>query len=130
VYLIKRVSKVPNSSMRISVDQPDGGDGGFQEAGVFYFAPKGQDGDQHQVSEHAAQVIMWDPTLAEHFECQPPLPRASKADKAAAVPEPGSPAHPADVLPSGPVLKEHPDGPDRTKGGAVKGSQPAGKKKH
>lgn len=74
MYVIKRVSTVPNSPLKISIDQPDGGDGGFQQGGVYYFQPAGQEGDQHQVSEHAATVIMKDRGLAPHFTCSPALP--------------------------------------------------------
>jgi len=72
---LKRVTKEPNTPFRISVDRKEDGDadGGFQAGGSFMFYPAGQEGDTHQCSEYAARVIMADPGLAEHFECQPPL---------------------------------------------------------
>jgi len=83
MYLIKRTSTVPNSPLQVQVDGPDGA---FQQGGVYYFQPAGQDNDQHQVSEHAARIIMGDPGLAQHFECDPALPDA--------VPEPAAEAEP------------------------------------
>lgn len=85
MYQIKRISKVPATPFRVAVDNVDlgDGDGGFLAGGLFYFAPAGEDGDTHQVSEHAAKVIMGDHGLAPHFECTPAL-KATKHGKSAA----------------------------------------------
>lgn len=75
MYFLQRVSKTPASALTIQIDQPAGeGDGGFQGGGVWLFQPAGQDGDRHQVSEHAAQAVMSDPSLAHHFTVSPDLP--------------------------------------------------------
>lgn len=79
MYVIKRTSTVPDSPMRVLVDQPAGSDGGFGQGGSFYFFPAGQEGDQVGVGEHVARAIMGDASLAEHFECDPPLPSAVDA---------------------------------------------------
>lgn len=76
-FLLKRTSTAPDSPMRIVVAQADGDEAGLNVGGTFFFEPAGKDGDQHQVSEHAAKVIMGDPGLAVHFECQPPLTQAA-----------------------------------------------------
>jgi len=73
MYLLKRITNVPASPLRVVVAQADGDEAGLNLGGSFMFEPAGQDGDQAQVSEHAAKVIMGDPGLAVHFECQPPL---------------------------------------------------------
>lgn len=84
---LKRITKEPNTPFRISVDRKEDGDadGGFLAGGSFLFFPAGQEGDTHQCSEYAARVIMGDPGLAEHFECQPPLTDLAP-QKAAAAP--------------------------------------------
>lgn len=82
-YLIKRTSTVPSSPLRVVVAQGDGDEAGLNLGGSFMFEPAGQDGDQAQVSDHAAKVIMGDPGLAVHFECQPPLPGLAAAAPAA-----------------------------------------------
>jgi len=61
--------KTSGAVMRIQVDNPKDLDTG---GGLFYFAAAGEEGDTHQVSEHAAQVIMSDPGQAHHFICTPP----------------------------------------------------------
>lgn len=89
MYQLKRVSTAPATAMRIQVDQPTEGDGGFGQGGVYYFEPSGQDGDTHQVSEVAAKAIMGDPGLVQHFECSPALPKPEpEAAQPAAAPEP------------------------------------------
>lgn len=80
MYQLKRISKTPATAMRIAVDQAQGdGDAGFQQGGVFYFEPAGQDGDTHQVSEAAARAVMGDAGLAGQFTCLPALPVADAA---------------------------------------------------
>jgi hypothetical protein len=80
MHTLKRITTNPGSALTIQVDHPTGdGDGGFQVGGVYLFMPAGQDGDTHQVGEHAAQVIMGDPGLAAHFSCDPPLPQPDGA---------------------------------------------------
>ena len=132
MFTIKRISKVPNSPIRVAVDQPDpdGTDGGFQQGGVFNFAPKGQDGDTHQVSEHAAKAIMWDPTLADHFECTPHLPRTKREDREEVVIPPGTPVHPADAQPDGDLQQEHANGTRTNERKAGGGKGAAGRKTH
>jgi hypothetical protein len=78
MYLLTRISTVPNSPLTIQIDgAPDGtGDGVFQGGGVYYFQPAGQEGDRHQVGEHQARIIMGDRGLAPHFSCDPALPSA------------------------------------------------------
>lgn len=51
------------------------GDGAFAQGGHFVFYPAGsEDGDTgYQMSEHAARIIMGDPSMASHFECTPEL---------------------------------------------------------
>lgn len=70
-YTLTRMSTIPDSPLRILVDQPDldsPGDGGFAAGGSFMFEP----GDRVQVGEAAARAIMGDPGLAHHFTCEPP----------------------------------------------------------
>lgn len=84
MYLVKRITTEPRTAFRVQVAQQDGDDAGLAIGGTFYFEPAGQDGDQAQMSEHAARAIMDDPGLAVHFTCQPALPsRAPAAEPAA-----------------------------------------------
>ena len=123
MYTIKRVSTIPATAMRISVDAPppDGEDGGFQQGGVFNFAPAGEDGDTHQVGEHAARAIMLDPTLADHFECTPKLKKVPKDEQP---PVPGEPL-PAEAA----ADEEHTSGHKSAKDAAGGGKGQTGKKK-
>lgn len=68
--------------MKVMVDSPADGDGGFGQGGVFHFAPAGQDGDTHEVGELAARAIMEDPGMAQHFTCTPPLAKPAAAQVA------------------------------------------------
>lgn len=84
-FQLTRVSKVPNSPMRILVDGPaaeSDGDAGLGQGGSFLFMPAGQDGDRAQMSEHAARVILSDPDQAKHFTCLPALPVLTPAAEA------------------------------------------------
>lgn len=74
MHVITRISKTPDSPIRILVDQAQGdGHAGLSMGGSFMFWPAGQEGDSSQVTEAAARAIMSDPTMAPHFECFPPL---------------------------------------------------------
>jgi len=73
MYQLKRISKVPNSPMRIQIRKSDGVDAGLTAGGSWFFMPAGEDGDTHDVGEHAARVVMGDASLAVHFECTPAL---------------------------------------------------------
>lgn len=75
MFTMKRISKTPDSPIRILVqeDQQDG-DAGLTMGGSFMFFPAGQEGDQAAVSEVTARGIMADPSLAPHFEVTPALP--------------------------------------------------------
>jgi hypothetical protein len=74
MYTLRRITTVPNSPLRILVDEPapDSPDAGFTAGGSFLFEPAGQDGDTAGVSDHTAAVIMGDTSLAAHFDCSPP----------------------------------------------------------
>lgn len=90
MYQLKRITKTPNSPLRILIDQPADGDGGFGQGGDFYFEPAGQDGDTHSVAEHGARAIMEDASLAPHFTCSPDLPKRVAAPEQAAEPDSAS----------------------------------------
>ncbi len=128
MYTIKRISKVPGSPIRVAVDAPppDGEDGGFQQGGVFVFEPKGKDGDTHQLGLHAAQAIMYDPTLADHFEATPDVPKVKKAERP---PEPGTPVPAAEPEPA-PTDVEPRVGARTTAAKAAGGKSGNGHKKH
>jgi hypothetical protein len=79
MYLLKRVTKTPNGPLRVLVSQPDGTDAGLVAGGSFLFAPAGQPGDQANVTDRTARVIMTDPGLAVHFSCTPPYPGTEPA---------------------------------------------------
>lgn len=81
MFLLQRISKTPNSPLKVAVDQKaaDDPDAGLGVGGIYYFSPAGEDGDTHQVSEHAARAIMGDPGLQVHFTCTPALDRPEPA---------------------------------------------------
>lgn len=82
VHTLKRITKAPGTALKIQVDHrrdEDGQDAGLMGGGLFHFAPAGEDGDTHQMSDHAAQAIMGDPGLAKHFDCQPPIQNGDTA---------------------------------------------------
>lgn len=77
MFTLKRISTTPNSPIRVQVDAPADGEGGFGQGGTFNFYPAGQEdmGDvQHVMTQRAASTILDDPNLAGHFECTPPWP--------------------------------------------------------
>jgi hypothetical protein len=84
--------KTTGAVMRVQVDNPKDLDTG---GGLFYFASAGDEGDTHQVSDHAAKVIMGDPGQALHFICTPPIETAKPAQAAKKA--------------SGPAATEEPD---------------------
>lgn len=89
---LKRIT-TDGGVMRIQIDQPQGdGDGGFQLGGSVESFPKGDPQYRDlQVTDHAARVIMADPGLARHFDCQPPIePAAAATDKKAAKARPAA----------------------------------------
>lgn len=93
MYLLKRITKVPDSPLKILVDQPQGdGDAGLGLGGSFYFMPAGQEGDTYQVMEGTARTIMGDPSLAVHFECTPPVPGLGPAEQEPEAEPAGGPA--------------------------------------
>lgn len=85
MHLLRRISEHPNTALRILIDPPADG-GGHAE---FHFMPAGQAGSEHTVTRHHARVVMGDPGLVEHFECDPPVPAEPTAPAAAAAPATG-----------------------------------------
>jgi hypothetical protein len=83
MYLIERVSRKPETAIRILIDEPEEGnpDAGFTRGGSFAFSP----GDPPvPVSDAAAAAIMDDPVFGEHFETVPKWTRKASAKVAAA----------------------------------------------
>jgi hypothetical protein len=79
----KKTSK-PASAMRVLITPPEGSPdfgGGLAAGGTFYFEP----GDSHAIPGEAAAAFMADAYHADHFDIDPPLPKAkAPADDAAA----------------------------------------------
>ncbi len=82
-YSMKRITTEPGSPIKIMIDSPADGDGGFAAGGNYAFWPAGstEGPDTFAVSEHAARIIMGDPWMAQHFKCTPDLPGAVKDAK-------------------------------------------------
>lgn len=102
--------KTTGGVMRVMIAEPDGADAGLAAGGTFYFASAGEEDSSHQVSEHAARVIMSDPGMAPQFDCYPPLPASKaviEADPAHEVAheaqgdQPGPDSRPQDITASG-----------------------------
>lgn len=71
-YQLKRITDTPNSPMRVMISDPNRGDL-LNSGGTYFFAPAGQDGDRHDVSDYVAREVMGDKSMAPHFTCEPPL---------------------------------------------------------
>lgn len=82
MYQIRRTTTAPGSDLRITVDGPDG----MLSGTTLYFPPAGQDGDTQIVEEAVARVLMGDPGLAVHFECDPALDGQASKEPAEAEP--------------------------------------------
>lgn len=65
--ILKRLTKVPNSPLRIQSSIPDGGDAGLAAGGTYFFMPAGEEGSAIDVPDHVAETILADPGLAAHF---------------------------------------------------------------
>ena len=70
MYRLTRITTEPASVLQILIDQgdPQSPDTGMTVGGSLRFEP----GEALAVSPVAAGVIMGDPDLARHFECEPP----------------------------------------------------------
>jgi len=76
--ILKRLTTVPASPLRIQVSIPDGGDAGLAAGGTWFFSPAGEEGDTHDLPQDVAERILEDPGLAAHFE--PPAAAAEAFD--------------------------------------------------